>query len=88
MTGAIYEIGDREKHRLEVDYSRWTGNIKLLLDGRELTDSHKYRGGEKKLEFEIGNMEKHKVELNVAKYGNKFELRVDGKTEVAGGLSV
>lgn len=88
MTGVTYKIGDKEKHLLEVDYSKWTGKIKLLLDGRELTDAQRFRGGEKMLEFEIGNVEKHKVELNVATYGNNFELRIDGKVEVTGGLSV
>jgi hypothetical protein len=87
MTGVTYEIGDKEKHVLEVDQSKWSGKIKLLLDGREITDARSFRGG-KKLEFEIGNVEKHRVQLDVASYGNKFELRVDGKTEVAGGLSV
>jgi len=88
MTGVIYMIGDKEKHQVEVDYSKWTGNVRLLFDGKEITEASKFLGGQKKLEFEIGNLEKHKVELTIATYGNKFELRVDGKTEVAGGLSV
>jgi hypothetical protein len=87
MPGVTYEIGKAEKHLLEVDYSKWTGKIRLVLDGRELTDAQKFLGGKKKLEFEIGNAEKHKVELDVATYGNQFELRIDGKAKVAGGLS-
>ena len=88
MTGKRYEIGEKEKHLLEVDYSKWTGKVKLLLDGKELTEAQKFLGGRKSLEFEIGSLEKHKIVLNVAPQGNMFEVRVDGKTEMAGGLSV
>lgn len=79
MTSARFELGQKEKHTVEVDYSALTGRIKVLVDGKELTDAHHFWLGAKKYNFEVGDAEKHKAELRLATYGHKVELVVDGK---------
>ncbi len=77
-----FEIGEDEKHVLEAEVSRWGGNVRVIIDGREVL-SKKYVGatGWGSFVFQVGEKEKHSVELRVFRIGRNFELLVDGKLQ-------
>jgi hypothetical protein len=80
LTSAAFSIGENERHVLKVDYSWWTGRIKVSLDSSELTESRYTLVDPKIRVFEVGEAEKHKVRIvDVGFYGHKYEILIDDK---------
>ena len=65
MTKASFEVGEREKHTLTVDYDWLTKHIRIELDGEKLADEYYYSLCAKTWSFDVGTSEVHKVEVRL-----------------------
>jgi hypothetical protein len=66
-----WEIGEKEKHIVVVDWSE--GVYKVSVDGEEILT------GRPPFKINVGNKEKHKVEFRLSGSGEEPECFVDGK---------
>jgi hypothetical protein len=81
MVKARFEIGNQEKHVIEVDWSNVTGVLKVTADANDISSG--FALGSKEVKFPIGDKEKHTVDV-IAKTGwlsDKIKIFVDGKLE-------
>ena len=90
MAKKRFQIGDKEKHTIDVDYSSWSNAVEVLVDGRELFGSdHMGRlggiGEFFKFHFDVGESEKHTISLALG--GFSIDLHVDGDKVPAEGES-
>jgi hypothetical protein len=79
MAESFFEMGEREKHWLTVDYNLLTGRIIIELDGEKPADEYHYwPPGAAKFSFDVGSSEVHKIEVRVGRF-SPLEVLVDGK---------
>ena len=78
MTKAIFEIGETEKHLIEVDWSLLMKHIVIKLDGEMVKDKFHYSPVPEKFHLDVGNTEKHVVEISAGGFST-VKLAVDGK---------
>jgi hypothetical protein len=77
---ARFEIGENEKHIIEVSASVWTGQVKIVVDGRTMAKTHQIGLSDASYRFPVGENEKHDVEVIVGGIvAARAELLVDGK---------
>lgn len=75
-----FEVGQNEKHVVEVSASMWTALVEIMIDGREVTSTHQIGLSSKSYKFSVGDKEKHKVEAKIGGIVSPWvELFVDGK---------
>jgi len=78
MAKTNFEIGEKEKHTLTVDWSLVMKRARIELDGEKLTEEYIYWPGGSKFSYDIGTSEVHKVEVRVGGF-TKLKVLVDGK---------
>lgn len=79
MVEARFFIGEREKHEIYVSYSTWTGQLKVDIDGKRVSDTW-ILGITKELNFTVGETEVHEVMIKVSGiFVPRIELYVDGR---------
>lgn len=78
-----FEVGEKEKHTLTVDYDWMMKKIRIELDGEKLADEYHYSPLAKKFSFDVGSSEVHKVEVSLGRFsyfkGREVKVLVDGK---------
>ena len=79
MAKAVFEIGEKEKHRFAVKWSLFMKHLTIELDGEKVTDEFHYSPVPKKYHFDVGNTEKHQVEISAGGF-SAIKVFVDGKT--------
>lgn len=83
MGKSRFEVGEREKHSLTVDYDMVMKRIRVELDDQKIADESLFSPGAKKFAFDVGSSEVHKVEVNLGMtrwaFGRKISVLVDGK---------
>jgi hypothetical protein len=62
----VFEIGVRERHRVEVRINVWSGEETYLVDGELLRRTRLWWGRRR---FSVGEKETHEVEVRVAPLG-------------------
>ncbi len=78
MAKKKFEIGEKEKHLIEVDTNLLWKTIKIKLDGRTVADEFYPLPSAKKFHFDVGDNEQHKVEISVGML-SPIKLLVDSK---------
>jgi hypothetical protein len=77
-----FEVGEREKHSLTVDWDTFMKTIHIELDDQKIADEFHYSPGAKKFTFDVGSSEVHKVEVTVGMmrwvFGRNISVLVDG----------
>ena len=77
---ARFEIGENEKHIIEVSASLWTGQVKIVVDGQTMAKKCQVGSSDESYRFSIGEKEKHDVEVIIGGIVTaRAELLVDGK---------
>jgi len=72
-------IGNKEKHVLEIEASKFEG-LKATVDGNTIFKSDAISESAKSIKFKVGRSEQHFIEIKVD-YSNEFynaEIKVDG----------
>ena len=77
MTKAKFEIGEKEKHLIVVDWNWFFKHINIDLDGERVVDEDHYSPIAKKFQFDVGNFERHRVEISVGLLSS-IKVFVDG----------
>ena len=65
MAKSSFEVGEKEKHSLTVDWDRIMKRMCIELDGEKLVDEYYYSLPAKRFSFEVGTSEIHKVEVTL-----------------------
>ena len=78
MAKQKFEIGEKEKHLIEVETSLFWKTIKVKLDGRTVVNDFHPSPVPKKFPFEVGDTELHQVDVSAGGFSS-IELLVDGK---------
>lgn len=78
MAKSTFEVGEKEKHLVSVDWDRVMKRIQIDLDGQKVVDEMHYSPGAKKFPLDVGSSEKHKVEVSVGMF-SPMKVLVDGK---------
>ena len=65
MAKSSFEVGEREKHSLTVDWDWVMKRMYIELDGEKLADEYYYSLGAKTWSFDVGSSEVHKVEVSL-----------------------
>ena len=78
MAKKRFEVGEREKHYITVDWSLISKQLKIELDGEVVTSEWHLSPGATKVELDVGSSEPHHV-LVVAGGFHPTEVTVDGK---------
>lgn len=74
-----YEIGEKEKHSLTVDFSVLTKHVKVVLDGTVVAHEWVLSPSGRNVEFYIGGSEPHHVVVMVRPF-RPTEVSVDGNS--------
>ena len=69
-----WEVGASEKHSVRLDYSNWSGKVRVSVDGKVVGSKRIWGGGAEGLEFEVGEKEVHSLRLMNINYGLLFGL--------------
>jgi hypothetical protein len=79
MVNALFEVGEKEKHRIMVTACTISEVLKVLVDDKLIFDAAPPRPS-KLAQFQIGEQEKHSVEVKVTgTFTCTVKLHVDGK---------
>jgi len=78
MAKTSFEIGEKEKHTLSIDWSLVMKRVRIELDGDKLTEEYIYSPLGSKFSYDIGTSEAHEVEVRVGGF-TKLKVLVDGK---------
>jgi len=74
-------IGNKEKHVLEIEASKFEG-LKAIVDGNTIFESDAISESAKSIKFKVGRSEQHFIEIKVDYNKNpNVELKVDGIKE-------
>ena len=84
---STFEVGEKEKHSLTVDWDRVMKRMHIKLDGEKLADEYHYSPLAKNSSFDVGSSEVHKVEVSLGMTlpllafvkGRELKVLVDGK---------
>jgi len=76
-------IGNKEKHILEIEASKFEG-VKATVDGQTIFESHAISESAKSIKLKVGKHEQHFIEIKVD-YNESpaIEIKVDGITRPA-----
>ena len=81
---STFEVGEKEKHSLTVDWDRVMKRMRIELDGEKLADQYHYSPLAKNFSFDLGSSEVHKVEVSLGAFLplnlRRIQVLVDGKT--------
>lgn len=80
MSKAKFEIGESEKHIININANPILKYIKIEVDGERVIDVPNFIPS-RKFDLEVGDAEKHKVEISIRAL-SPIRMLVDGK-EVA-----
>ena len=78
MTKVTFEIGEAEKHVMEVDWSLFMKHLVIKLDGEKVVDKFHYSPAPETFHFDVGNNEMHQVEISAGGF-SPIKVYVDGK---------
>jgi len=72
-------IGNKEKHMLEIEASKFEG-LRATVDGNAIFKSDAISESAKSIKFKVGRNEQHFVEIKVDYYNDSsnVEIKVDG----------
>jgi len=73
-----FEIGEKEKHYLTVDWDMITKHIKIEEDDVVVVNKSHLSPLAKKFQFDIGSSEQHHIQIIVGQF-HPVELKVDGE---------
>lgn len=78
MSKFNFEVGDAEKHQVNVNFSKLMKRVRVEVDGQSVVDEPNFSPSVKKYEFDVGDVEKHKVEVSEGLF-SPLKVVVDGK---------
>jgi hypothetical protein len=79
MVNVSFQVGEKEKHRINVTACTISEVLKVIVDDKLIFDAAPPRPS-KIAQFQIGEQEKHDVEVKVkGTFACTVELYVDGK---------
>jgi hypothetical protein len=77
MANAEFEVGESEKHLIDVNANPFLKYVRIDVDGNRVIDVVNLTPS-RKFQLEVGNREKHDVEIHI-KIFHPIKLFVDGK---------
>lgn len=60
-----FKVGLKEVHQIDFESERMLGRTKILIDGQDFIQRHKFVNGDRNFEFNIGREEVHNVKINL-----------------------
>lgn len=78
MSKFNFEVGEAEKHLVNVNWSKLMKRVRIDVDGKSVVDEPNFSPAVKKYTFDVGESEKHKVEVSAGML-SPLEVVVDGK---------
>ena len=79
MVNVSFEVGEKEKHQINVTACTIAEFLKVIVDNKVIFDAAAPRPY-KVAQFQIGELEKHSVEVRVTgTFACTVELHVDGR---------
>jgi hypothetical protein len=77
MSKAKFEIGENEKHLIDINANPFLKYIRIEVDGKRVIDVANFTPS-RKFQLDIGESEKHQVEILIRAL-SPIKLFVDGK---------
>ena len=81
-----FEVGEKEKHTVIAEYSKWTGKMEISVDAKNIISKNvACEFKQPYFKFDVGSKEKHKVEVLLKGLVlTSFEVLIDGKIKNTG----
>ncbi|MHB1708174.1 MAG: hypothetical protein ACYCT2_01685 [Thermoplasmataceae archaeon] len=77
MSKAKFEIGENEKHIIDISANPFLKYIRIEVDGKRVIDVANFTPS-RKFQLDVGELEKHQVEIRIRAL-SPIKLFVDGK---------